>query len=227
MRVNFSNAQRYQMFSSLHRTYRLKKYTRCFVGVEAVQWLVNAGAAADDEEAVFLGNQMLQLGLLHHVKYKHPFKNRFLFYRYGACSCPALCVDCLIVVGCEGRTHVFGGSLKPEMYCRILRIVHGGSSRMGGSHHPCGSFSWVACDHICGMIVGMCISPPLQKCISSVLQSRLGYLILCASYFLVCRHPLSSACATPRVRLHYVICWTCKSTYGRSAQRCHEETPAV
>eukprot|EP00884_Botryococcus_braunii_P000010 jgi/Botrbrau1/10009/Bobra.0012s0097.1 len=64
------------------RMYRLKKYTSCFVGLDAVQWLIRSGAAADESEAILLGNQMLQLGLLYHVKYKHAFENRFLFYRF-------------------------------------------------------------------------------------------------------------------------------------------------
>lgn len=66
---------------ALHRMYRLKKYTACFVGLEAVQWLIASGAAATEAEAVDLGNQMLHLGLLHHVKHKHAFENRYLFYR--------------------------------------------------------------------------------------------------------------------------------------------------
>ncbi len=135
------------------RTYRLKKYTRCFVGLEAVQWLVNAGAAADDEEAVFLGNQMLQLGLLHHVKYKHPFKNRFLFYRYGTSFLrPTYVFDfpVALVVVCSpakhGRLWMYvddlascmgfksTGGLNPSSTRSILTAQRS-SKRFGGARH--------------------------------------------------------------------------------------------
>lgn len=65
------------------RTFRLRTYKRCFVGTDAVRWLVRTGAAADEAAALELGNRMLQLGLLHHVLYEHEFRNQHLYYRFS------------------------------------------------------------------------------------------------------------------------------------------------
>lgn len=50
------------------RHWHLKRYTACFVGREAVSWMLHtARVAATEAEAVALGNAMMQLGLLAHV----------------------------------------------------------------------------------------------------------------------------------------------------------------
>lgn len=50
------------------RHWHLKRYSACFVGREAVTWLLHgAGVAATKDEAIALGNAMMQLGLLAHV----------------------------------------------------------------------------------------------------------------------------------------------------------------
>jgi len=50
------------------RQWRLKKYRACFVGREAVRWLTRtADVAPSEDDAVALGNAMLQLGLIAHV----------------------------------------------------------------------------------------------------------------------------------------------------------------
>jgi len=64
------------------RKYRLTTYEKCFIGTEAVQWLLETKAVDSIAEAVAVGNQMLRSGLLHHVLNEHPFKNSFLFYRF-------------------------------------------------------------------------------------------------------------------------------------------------
>ena len=58
------------------RSYHFKTYRQCFVGSNAVQWLLSAGYAEDAAEAVQMGNDMLHLGLLNHVKHEHAFENR-------------------------------------------------------------------------------------------------------------------------------------------------------
>ena len=58
------------------RSYHFKTYRQCFVGNTAVQWLLSAGFADDAAEAVQMGNDMMSLGLLHHVKHEHAFENR-------------------------------------------------------------------------------------------------------------------------------------------------------
>jgi potassium-dependent mechanosensitive channel len=67
--------------SRASRSFRLRKYRSCFVGSDAVSWMLRSGLAGSVYEAVELGNAMLRLGLLHHVKYEHPFENKHLFYR--------------------------------------------------------------------------------------------------------------------------------------------------
>ena len=65
------------------RMYHLQLYKSCFVGEQAVHWLVEQGHAADAEEAVEIGNRMLLMGLLHHVCHEHLFQNAYLFYRFN------------------------------------------------------------------------------------------------------------------------------------------------
>ncbi|KAG2440245.1 hypothetical protein HXX76_004357 [Chlamydomonas incerta] len=64
------------------RRYLFRCYRACFVGQEAVAWLVAAGAAAGPAEAVALGNSMMEAGLFHHVVYEHRFEDDYLFYRF-------------------------------------------------------------------------------------------------------------------------------------------------
>ena len=40
---------------------------QCFVGDEAVAWLVQSGKCRDKLEAVIIGNMMLKEGFFHHV----------------------------------------------------------------------------------------------------------------------------------------------------------------
>ncbi|KAG7348019.1 dihydrolipoyl dehydrogenase [Nitzschia inconspicua] len=66
----------------LDRSYRLKTYKQCFVGSEAVDYLVQSGATANREDAVLLGNAFLEMHLIEHVLRDHPFKDDYLFYRF-------------------------------------------------------------------------------------------------------------------------------------------------
>jgi len=68
------------------RKYMMKTYEKCFVGREAVKVLVSAEVAADEEEAVSIGNALLSAGALAHVTKDHAFKNEDLFYRFKADS---------------------------------------------------------------------------------------------------------------------------------------------
>lgn len=65
------------------RRYRLRTYPQCFVGSEAVRWLVDSGIAADVDQAVALGNALLDEGVIHHVVRDHRFENRELYYRFA------------------------------------------------------------------------------------------------------------------------------------------------
>ena len=61
-----------------------KTYESCFVGDEAISKMIEKGLAADEEDAVRLGNVMLHGGIFHHVQRAHAFKNEYLFYRFAS-----------------------------------------------------------------------------------------------------------------------------------------------
>ena len=61
-----------------------KTYAKCFVGQEAVKELIGQGIASGEEDAVRIGNMLVQGGIFHHVLDEHPFKNEYLFYRFAA-----------------------------------------------------------------------------------------------------------------------------------------------
>ncbi len=61
-----------------------KTYEHCFVGREAVTRMIEKGMATDKDDAVRLGNVMLQAGIFHHVQRAHAFKNEYLFYRFAS-----------------------------------------------------------------------------------------------------------------------------------------------
>ncbi len=65
------------------RRFGLHVYPRCFVGTEAVNWLMQTQLASR-EEAVRLGQTLMEQGLLHHVTDEHFFKDDYLFYRFYA-----------------------------------------------------------------------------------------------------------------------------------------------
>jgi pyruvate/2-oxoglutarate dehydrogenase complex dihydrolipoamide dehydrogenase (E3) component len=73
-----------RLFDIQDRTYGFpsKTYTKCFVGSEAVTQLVEEGVALDVEDALRIGNMLLDAGVFHHVLDEHPFKNEKLFYRF-------------------------------------------------------------------------------------------------------------------------------------------------
>jgi len=62
------------------RRYHLRLYLHCFVGREAVAWMMDKYGFSRDE-AVRVGNAMLEEGLLYHVTREHPFRDDYLFYR--------------------------------------------------------------------------------------------------------------------------------------------------
>ena len=61
-----------------------RNYPKCFVGSEAVSKMIDSGIAADAQDAVRIGNILLQAGAIRHVLNEHPFRNENLFYRFTA-----------------------------------------------------------------------------------------------------------------------------------------------
>lgn len=60
-----------------------KTYECCFVGTEAVAQMVKSGIASHPDEAVCIGNMLLEAGIFRHVLGEHAFKNEALFYRFS------------------------------------------------------------------------------------------------------------------------------------------------
>ena len=65
------------------RRHRLSVYPKCFVGAEAVSWLMRSQDLTRDE-AVRLGQTMVERGIVHHVLDEHPFRDGNYFYRFCA-----------------------------------------------------------------------------------------------------------------------------------------------
>jgi len=65
------------------RKYLLKTYPQCFVAREAVDFLVQSGAAASRQDAVELGRALQQTSFLfEHVTRDHQFSDEYLFFRF-------------------------------------------------------------------------------------------------------------------------------------------------
>ena len=63
------------------RHYQLKLYKRCFVGSEAVDWLVNY-LNISRPKAVAIGKKLVDKKVIHHVSDEHSFEDGPLFYRF-------------------------------------------------------------------------------------------------------------------------------------------------
>lgn len=63
---------------------RRTTYEKCFVGKEAVQAFIKEGIAVDDQDALNIGNILLEAGVFHHVLDEHTFKKENLFYRFAS-----------------------------------------------------------------------------------------------------------------------------------------------
>ncbi|HEY9649461.1 MAG TPA: mechanosensitive ion channel domain-containing protein, partial [Coleofasciculaceae cyanobacterium] len=65
------------------RRYRLNLYPACFVGSEAVEWLIHQRNCTR-EDAIDLGQLLIDWGIIHHVLDEHPFRDGYFFYRFYA-----------------------------------------------------------------------------------------------------------------------------------------------
>lgn len=66
-----------------NRFYNIKKYPRCFVGSETVEWFKNKFNISTDE-AIKLGQKLIDEKWIHHVTDDHQFENGNFFYRFYA-----------------------------------------------------------------------------------------------------------------------------------------------
>ena len=49
----------------------LKSYSKVFTGEQLVAWLVEIKEVADSDEALFLGQALLENGIIHHGRFPH------------------------------------------------------------------------------------------------------------------------------------------------------------
>lgn len=64
-----------------NRWYNFKLYRQCFIGSEAVEWLMKTQNISE-EKAIQLGQILLDRRIIYHVHDEHNFQNDFLFYRF-------------------------------------------------------------------------------------------------------------------------------------------------
>merc|ERR1712226_516791 len=64
------------------RKYNITTYKNCFVGKEVVSIICALKFAEDDDGAVKFGNELMQAGIINHVKKEHTFKNEKLYYAF-------------------------------------------------------------------------------------------------------------------------------------------------
>ncbi|KAA8499526.1 Phosphatidylinositol 3,4,5-trisphosphate-dependent Rac exchanger 1 protein [Porphyridium purpureum] len=65
------------------RLYGAKRYPDCFIGHEAAQWMVDCGLCSDAQEAVYLGNLLVNAGLIFHVVDEVDFRaDKKMFYQF-------------------------------------------------------------------------------------------------------------------------------------------------
>ncbi|KNC47676.1 glutaredoxin [Thecamonas trahens ATCC 50062] len=66
------------------RTYHLRKYHDCFVGSEAVDWMLEryGGVVASREDAVVFLQRLVDIKVIRHVCDDHPLRDGYFFYRF-------------------------------------------------------------------------------------------------------------------------------------------------
>jgi hypothetical protein len=65
------------------RSYRLRRYEQCFIGREAVEWLIEHHLASDIDSAITIGNILLEKGVIEAaIKLSSLFKNDESLYRF-------------------------------------------------------------------------------------------------------------------------------------------------
>lgn len=63
------------------RRYGFNVYVKCFVGSDAVKWLMRTQKSGI-KAAISIGQLLINRGIIHHVLDDHDFKNEHLFYRF-------------------------------------------------------------------------------------------------------------------------------------------------
>jgi Protein of unknown function, DUF547/Domain found in Dishevelled, Egl-10, and Pleckstrin (DEP) len=68
-------------FRVADRRWRLLSYPKCFVGSEAVEWMMGE-LSLDRAAAIRTGQHLMDAGILHHVTHSEPFSDSYYFFRF-------------------------------------------------------------------------------------------------------------------------------------------------
>jgi len=75
-----------------NRQWYFRTYENCFVGREAVDWMVSNKYAKTRTDAVFLGKRLVYKGEITHVVQEHDFEDGYYFYRFVDSSVTSNCL---------------------------------------------------------------------------------------------------------------------------------------
>lgn len=116
------------------RLYGLRSYADCFVGRQAVDWLVRH-QRIERGQAVRLGQRLMALGLVRHVLNEHDFKDDELFY----CLAAAPATEPLASALADGLLRAVRGPSGPGWRDRTVGLLR---------HRDCASgrevIDWIA-----------------------------------------------------------------------------------
>jgi len=62
------------------RTWMLMHFKHCFIGSEAVDWLIKNANLKHRTEAVHIGRELVKMGAIQHVVDRHDFADHYYFY---------------------------------------------------------------------------------------------------------------------------------------------------
>merc|ERR1719384_2576020 len=66
------------------RTWRLRMYRKCFVGNECVEVMISLKIANNEQEAIKMGNKLMNAKIIQHITNEHGFENKHYFYKFVA-----------------------------------------------------------------------------------------------------------------------------------------------
>jgi hypothetical protein len=104
--------------------FHFKRYKRCFIGSEAVDYMVNSNMATNRKDAVLLGQRLSEeLNLFHHVKREHKFSDDFKFYRYPEDDGASVSTDVEQTTAAE-KLDKIAEAMRKEMKAKDRRWYH-------------------------------------------------------------------------------------------------------
>lgn len=84
------------------RRFRLRLYPECFVGANAVTWMMQTQGWTR-QEAIAAGQSLIDKGYIHHVVDEQPFKDGYYFYRFFIDEGRRKCPHCAEIIQLNAR----------------------------------------------------------------------------------------------------------------------------